>query len=116
MTREKARLLALLGVDRLSIGVQTLNPGILKRINREQKTEDIRNVISWAREYGIPTMNTDLIAGLEGESLLSFRRTVEKIIGMKPDSLRYANSIQQGRLSFQGEENPFPGMIIRGYH
>ncbi len=87
ITEEKFRIARRYGVTRISINPQTLNDEILASIGRRHTVEDFLRAYDIARSSGIPHINTDLIAGLPGESFLSFSKTVDRILELHPDNI-----------------------------
>jgi oxygen-independent coproporphyrinogen-3 oxidase len=84
---KKLKLLKKWGVSRLLIGLQSLDPRVLRLINRpQQKSHFIRNYY-FAKEIGIPVINLELVAGLPGQTLKSFLDDLNSIIKMKPESI-----------------------------
>jgi len=83
------------GVNRLLIGLQSLDARVLRLINRpQQKSHFIKNYY-FAKEIGIPVINLELVAGLPGQTLKSFLNDLNTIIKMKPESIhiyRYLNT------------------------
>ena len=75
------------GVTRVSINPQTLNDEILSSIGRRHTVADFLRAYEVARESGIPHINTDLIAGLPEESFISFSKSVDEIIRLRPDNI-----------------------------
>lgn len=75
------------GVTRVSINPQTLNDEILASIGRRHTVADFMHAYEIARESGIPHINTDLIAGLPEESFISFSKSVDEIIKLRPDNI-----------------------------
>lgn len=74
-------------VDRISINPQTMNENTLKLIGRQHSPQDILVTYDLARKLGFKNINMDIIAGLPGENLQAFEKTLEQIKVMKPDSL-----------------------------
>jgi coproporphyrinogen III oxidase-like Fe-S oxidoreductase len=72
---------------RLTIGVQSLDPEVQKRVGRFEKPEKIVAAIEAAHGSGIEHVNVDLMAGLPGQSLTSFQRDVLFFLEHRPDSL-----------------------------
>lgn len=83
----KLKALADLGVTRLSIGVESLDDPILERNGRAHRLQHVEEVWARARDSGIPQLNLDLISGLVGETDESWKRTVDRLIAMAPDSV-----------------------------
>ncbi|MBO5109325.1 MAG: coproporphyrinogen dehydrogenase HemZ [Clostridia bacterium] len=87
ITREKLAIARKYGVDRLSVNPQTLNDEILRTIGRNHTVEEFLIAYRIAAESGIPHINTDLIAGLPGESAESFRASVDTVLSLSPDNV-----------------------------
>ncbi len=76
ITEEKLRVLKDAGVTRISINPQTANDDVLMAVGRRHTAADIERCYRLARELGFDDINADLIAGLPGDDLESFRRSV----------------------------------------
>lgn len=85
------KLLRELGFNRISYGVQDLEPQVQEAVNRVQSEAMIRSVMTEARELGFRSINIDLIYGLPHQTLESFARTIETIIDLSPDRLSVFN-------------------------
>lgn len=75
------------GVRRVSINPQTLNDDILKSIGRRHTVEQVYKAVEWAKSAGFENINMDLIAGLQGDTLESYRCTVDGVIDLEPESI-----------------------------
>lgn len=73
------------GVNRLSIGVQDLDPQVQEAIHRVQPAELSWQVIEGARRRGIHSINVDLMYGLPHQNVESYRETLRETIRMRPD-------------------------------
>ena len=89
VTAEKMKLIVDGGVTRVSVNPQTLNDMVLESIGRHHTTEDFYRAYDVARASGIKYINTDMIAGLPGESFSSFSRSVDDIIALRPDNITF---------------------------
>ena len=87
ITRDKLRAIRQAGVRRISINPQTMNDETLRRIGRAHTAEQIRRAYALAREEEIPHINMDVIAGLPGEGIPEFARTMEEAVQLAPESL-----------------------------
>lgn len=84
---DKLAVLARIGVNRLSLGVQALDPDVLETAGRGYAApEHISTVVDRARILGMK-VNLDLVAGLPGQSVQSFWTGVETLLAMAPDQL-----------------------------
>jgi len=80
-------LLARFGFNRLSLGVQDLDPVVQQAIHRIQPMEQTRHVIDKGRELGMHSVNIDLIYGLPHQNATSFERTLDEVVELRPDRL-----------------------------
>jgi oxygen-independent coproporphyrinogen-3 oxidase len=87
VTAEKLTLAVNRGVTRVSINPQTLNDEVLERIGRKHTVEDFYKAFDLAREAGVKYINTDLIAGLPGDSYKSFSKSVDSILKLRPENI-----------------------------
>ncbi|HET7764241.1 MAG TPA: oxygen-independent coproporphyrinogen III oxidase [Burkholderiales bacterium] len=83
----KIALLAQLGFNRLSLGVQDVDPEVQKAVHRIQSIDETRAVILAARENGFTSINVDLIYGLPKQSVESFSRTLDTVLECDPDRI-----------------------------
>jgi len=80
-------MLAELGFNRMSVGVQDFDTDVQKAINRLQPETFTRNVMLEARSAGVRSVNLDLIYGLPKQTLMSFNRTLGQVIELDPDRI-----------------------------
>jgi len=83
--------LAELGLNRLSIGIQDLDPRVQEAVNRVQPKEHTLECLTAARNHGFSSINMDLIYGLPHQSVASFDRTLDQIIDWRPERLSVFN-------------------------
>jgi oxygen-independent coproporphyrinogen-3 oxidase len=86
-TREQIFKLRELGFNRVSMGVQDLNPEVQRAITRYQTEEETRQVYAWCREAGFAGINFDLVYGLPFQRPESWENTIQSIVEMRPDRL-----------------------------
>ena len=84
-------LLRELGFNRVSLGVQDLDPAVQRAVNRLQSLEQTRTLIEAARTLQFRSVNLDLIYGLPRQTPQGFARTVEEVIRLQPDRLSVFN-------------------------
>lgn len=78
--------LARLGVNRLTIGVQSLERHLLEHMNRTQSgPQVIEEVVQSARAHGIKHINMDLMAGLPEQTFEDWERSIEELVRWRPD-------------------------------
>src|SRR5690606_30582264 len=78
-------LLRELGFNRISIGVQALNPEVQRAINRMQTLEQTETIIEAARTLQYHSINIDLLYGLPLQTPERFAQTVKNVVAMQPD-------------------------------
>ena len=105
-------LLRGLGFNRVSLGVQDLDPRVQKAVNRIQPYELIRDTMAWSRDFGFRSINTDLIYGLPWQSESSLARTLEQLLALRPDRIslyNYAHLPSRFKIQRQIQERALPG-------
>jgi oxygen-independent coproporphyrinogen-3 oxidase len=84
-------LLRELGFNRVSLGVQDLDPQVQRAVNRLQSLEETQAIIDAARTLQFRSINIDLIYGLPKQTPQGFADTVDEIIALQPDRLSVFN-------------------------
>ena len=74
-------------INRICINPQSLNDAVLIGINRNHTAQDVEKAYRLAREVGFQTINMDLIAGLPGESLESFKNSLIGVAELAPENI-----------------------------
>lgn len=98
ITEEKLDIMKRHGVSRISINPQTFCEATLKRIGRKQKNSQILSAYSLALIKGF-VVNMDIIAGLPGEKLGIFKRTINTILDLFPNNVTvHTLSLKNGAL------------------
>ncbi|MFO7543692.1 MAG: oxygen-independent coproporphyrinogen III oxidase [Thiobacillus sp.] len=87
LTREHLVALRESGFNRVSFGVQDMDPEVQQAVNRIQSEALIQQVLDWSRELGFSSINLDLIVGLPKQTVASFSRTLERVAEWAPDRL-----------------------------
>ncbi|MEI7474068.1 MAG: radical SAM family heme chaperone HemW [bacterium] len=86
-----------LGLNRLSIGVQSFNNEILKLINRRHNSYDAVKCVEWAKQAGFNNISIDLIHGLPKQTLQNWEETLEKGISLGINHISaYGLKIEEG--------------------
>ncbi len=88
---ETIQLLADLGFNRFSMGVQDVQEKVQKAVNRIQPIELTEQAINTCRENGAKSINVDLIYGLPHQTLASFKDTLAQVVQLSPDRLSVFN-------------------------
>ena len=83
----RLQALAELGFNRLSFGVQDFDADVQKAVHRVQPAEQVFVLVEAARQLGFESINTDLIYGLPRQTPVSFARTLEQVVALRPDRI-----------------------------
>jgi oxygen-independent coproporphyrinogen-3 oxidase len=86
-TDEQIALLARLGFNRISVGIQDFDRRVQEDVKRVQSVEETRRVVDAARAAGMGSLNVDLIYGLPYQSVESFERTVRIVLEIRPERI-----------------------------
>lgn len=87
INRDDIAELAALGFNRASLGIQDFDPVVQRAINREQNVDATLDVLRACREYGLGSVNVDLIYGLPHQTQEGFAQTLETVLRERPDRL-----------------------------
>jgi oxygen-independent coproporphyrinogen III oxidase len=95
--RRKARHLRSLGVNRISLGVQSFHDGTLARLGRVHTGDQAAGALSLLREEGFTNIAADLIYGLPGQTAALWEEDLERLLAFRPEHLSlYALSVEAG--------------------
>jgi len=116
-TLEQLEVLRELGFNRLSMGVQDFTPEVQRAVNRIQSVEATRALFERARQLGFQSINVDLIYGLPLQTLESFGRAVDTVIGLRPDrvavySFAFVPWIRAHQKNIRQQELPVPELKL----
>jgi putative oxygen-independent coproporphyrinogen III oxidase len=107
LTLDYIRGLLSLGVNRLSLGMQSAVPEDLTLLERQHSYFDVIQAVTWARRAGFQNLNLDLIFGLPYQSLDSWQNSLNLALGLAPDHFSlYALTLEHG--------TPLHGWVERG--
>lgn len=73
------------GVDRLSIGAQSMASGELRALGRRHTPADVRRAVAAARMAGFRRLSVDLLYDVPGQTTTSWNRTLGAVVGLEPD-------------------------------
>ncbi len=97
VTVEMMQTYAAAGVNRVSIGVQSMVPSVLASLGRTHAPVNVERAVEAVRAAGLPTFNLDIIYGGAGESLDDWRATLEGALALHPPHVSaYALTIEAG--------------------
>lgn len=99
LSLEKCQLLYDYGVNRISMGVQTFNDTLLRRIGRNHRVRHVYQSIDWLRQTGFDALSIDLIFRLPGQTLEDFDDSLTKALELElPHYSLYSLIIEQQTL------------------
>ena len=88
---ERIALLADIGFNRVSMGIQDFDPAVQKAVNRIQDEDKTLRLIESARESGFNSVSVDLIYGLPLQTAKSFEKTIDSVLTVRPNRLSVYN-------------------------
>lgn len=97
LTLELLEFLRETGVNRISLGVQSLEEPVLLRANRRHSATEALEAFGRIRKAGFDNAGMDLIAGLPGSTRTGWESTLKQVLDLRPEHLSiYALSIEEG--------------------
>ena len=88
---ETIKVLRKIGFNRISLGLQDIDPKVQEAVNRVQSVEQTSAILEAARSEGFRSLNLDLIYGLPYQTFEGFNQTLDTVIEMNPDRLSVFN-------------------------
>jgi len=97
VTGEYLQELKQLGFSRISFGMQSANVDDLKILERQHDFAQVKQSVNWAKEAGFTHINLDLIFGIPGQTLKSWKKSLDAAINLGVDHLSlYSLTIEKG--------------------
>jgi oxygen-independent coproporphyrinogen-3 oxidase len=115
-TKPRIDTMAKLGVNRLSMGVQTLDPEILRASRRNDSPDEVIETYYNMVDSGVPNVNIDLIAGIEKEALDNIERTMEAVAALDPIPTQitlFTLSVREGAINKTTLKQEDPAALFR---
>ena len=85
------------GFNRISLGVQSADDAQLADLGRPHSFAQAQQAVAWARKARFANLSLDLIYGLPGQSVDSWRDTVEQVLALNPDHISaYGLKVEEG--------------------
>lgn len=112
---DKLKLLHDLGIDRLSIGAQSFDDVELKLLGRIHTSKQIYEAYEAAKNAGFMNINLDLIFALPGQSLDSWKKTLNKAIDLGPEHISAYNLLIEEGTPFYDKYGIYPNNSVRAY-
>ena len=114
-TLDKLNTYKKIGINRLSVGLQACQNGLLKEIGRIHNFEDFLYTYKMAQQVGFDNINVDLMIGLPNQNIKDIKESLEKVIELQPNHISVysliveentpiSNSIENGKLTLPSEE------------
>ena len=75
------------GLNRASLGVQSLSPQVQAAVNRRESYEEVARCVGWLRDAGVGSVNIDLMYGLPHQTTTNMLETVERVASLRPERL-----------------------------
>lgn len=101
LTIEKLELMKKMGVNRLSIGLQSTHDKHLEFMGRIHNYKEFEESYNFARKVGFDNINVDLIFAFQGQTFEEWKDTVDKIVALKPEHISaYSLIIEEGTKFF----------------
>ena len=102
LTKENICAYRQAGVNRLSLGVQSMDDALLSAIGRIHTAAQAEEAVRLAREAGFDNLNLDLMYGLPGQSAEQWKATLESAIALAPEHLScYSLILEEGTLLYE---------------
>lgn len=96
LTKEKLQAMKSVGINRLSIGIQSFDDSILKFLNRAHDAGMALNSVNDARELGFENISVDLMYAIPGQDLTSWKKNIAKAIDLRPEHISsYSLTIEE---------------------
>lgn len=108
VTKEKAKAWKRAGINRVSIGLQSVENSELKMLGRIHTYEEFLETYQLLREEGFSNLNVDLISAIPGQSVESWERTLRVAAELSPEHISaYSLIVEEGTPFYEwyGEEN-----------
>lgn len=97
LTQGKLQILRRAGINRISLGVQSFDDSLLRRIGRIHTVQDVREGVRLIREAGFRNLNLDLMFGLPGQTLEDWQDTLKQAVQLGPEHLSiYGLMVEEG--------------------
>lgn len=115
VTEEKAKAWKQAGINRISIGLQSVNDEELKMLGRIHTYDAFSRTYEMLRKNGFENLNVDLISAIPGQTVESWRKTLQTIAELQPEHIAaYSLIVEEGTPFFEkleeGKNNDLPSL------
>lgn len=94
---DKLRAYKAMGINRVSIGLQSADDNELKALSRLHNYEEFLKTYDQARRAGFDNINVDLMSAIPGQTVASFERTLSRVISLNPEHISaYSLILEEG--------------------
>ncbi len=100
VTKERLEAYRHLGINRLSIGVQSAKEKELRLLGRIHTFEEAKQCYHWAREAGFDNISLDVISALPGQTLQDYKETLDELILLNPEHISSYSLIIEEKTPF----------------
>ena len=87
ITLAKARLFKKIGINRISLGIQSFDSSVLKFLGRRHSSEKALTAISDCRQAGFDNISIDLLYGIPGQKLTTWQRCLTRAADLEPEHI-----------------------------
>ena len=116
-SKEKLKDFYSLGINRLSMGVQSFKPELLQFLSRIHSAEDVFRTFQSARDASFENINCDLIYNIPGQSLKDWQNDLDKLTEMNPEHISaYSLTVEQNTKLFELVQNNTIKMPVDELH
>lgn len=113
LTKEKLLLYKKYGVNRISMGLQSADNGILAVLGRIHTFEQFAENFELARSLGFDNINVDLISGVPGQTFENWKETLEKVTALSPEHISaYSLILEEGTPLYAAYEKDPAGLKL----
>lgn len=108
VTEEKLNLYKEAGVTRISLGMQSACDEELKKLGRLHSVKEFEKTYELVRKHGFKRVNIDVMAAIPGQTIESYKHTLEYVVGLSPEHISsYSLIIEEGTPFYEKyRENP----------
>lgn len=105
VTKEHIQAWKEIGINRISLGLQSAQDGELSKLGRIHSYQDFLDTYVLLKNAGFENINIDLMSDIPGQTIESYRDTLEKVVALKPQHISaYSLIVETGTPFFELEE------------
>ncbi len=105
--KKKLQAIRSLGINRISIGIQSFNDRELAFLGRIHSSQEAEQAVYSARDAGFENIGTDLIYGIPGQDMVAWKKTLETTVMLKPEHIStYELTVEEGTALYKSLKSP----------